>query len=579
MERPATAPPRQRSPERAHLLNRLSAAAQRDRPVALRGTEVVTESQFRARVAGWAAAFPATGRRDVALFATDGVEFSAALFGAWHSGVTAHLPGDTLPATCRALAASGVIFAGDFPVEHAPLVPPADGDGERTFAALDAEFDGAVIYTSGSTGEPRALRKKLSQFAAEVETLDRQFGGRMGDAAIVIATVSHQHIYGLLFKILWPLSVHRPFLAESLAYPEQLVTRLADARAVLISGPAHLKRLPDSLDWTNARRSTCAIFSSGGPLAADAAASVERLLGSAPVEVYGSSETGGIAWRQRAGGADQRWTPLPGVEVRADSNTLAVRSHHLPDDAWFAIADAGEVHGDGTFTLTGRADRIAKIEGKRVSLTAIERTLAASPLVRDVRVVLLEGNRDLVGAAVVPSDEGWTALRAAGAGAVRAQLRALLADSTERVAVPRRWRWVDELPLNAQGKVTQAAVVELFASGPSTMPSSRVLEQSAASAVIELQPPADLVYFDGHFDGAPVLPGVVQVDWAIAHGRRLFAIAGGFMRMEALKFHRIFQPGPAMRLELEWRADRAQLTFQFSSAAGRHSSGRIFFTS
>jgi 3-hydroxymyristoyl/3-hydroxydecanoyl-(acyl carrier protein) dehydratase len=69
------------------------------------------------------------------------------------------------------------------------------------------------------------------------------------------------------------------------------------------------------------------------------------------------------------------------------------------------------------------------------------------------------------------------------------------------------------------------------------------------------------------------------VDWAIAHGRRLFDIAGGFMRMEALKFHRIFQPGPAMRLELEWRADRARLTFQFSSAAGRHSSGRIFFTS
>jgi hypothetical protein len=51
------------------------------------------------------------------------------------------------------------------------------------------------------------------------------------------------------------------------------------------------------------------------------------------------------------------------------------------------------------------------------------------------------------------------------------------------------------------------------------------------------------------------------------------------VRMEALKFHRIFQPGPAMRLELEWRADRARLTFQFSSAAGRHSSGRIFFTS
>ena len=576
---PATAPPRRRSPEPARLLNRLAAAAQRDRPVALHGKDVVSEERFRARVAGWAAVFSAAGGRNAALFATDGVEFAAALFGAWHAGIAVYLPGDTLPATCRALAETGVIFAGDFPAEHAPLAPPADGDAAQPFRALDADFSGVVIYTSGSTGEPQALRKKLSQLAAEVETLERQFGDRVAGANVVISTVSHQHIYGLLFKILWPLSAHRPFLAESLTYPEQLVARPADPRAVLVSGPAHLKRLPDSLDWTNARRSAGAIFSSGGPLAADAAANVERLLGSAPVEVYGSSETGGIAWRQRTGGAEQRWTPLPGVEVRADSATLAVRSRHLPDDAWFAIADAGEVNADGTFTLSGRADRIAKIEGKRVSLTAIERSLTASPLVRDVRVVLLEGTRDLVGAVVVPSDEGWVALRAEGAAVVGAQLRALLADSTERVALPRRWRWVDELPLNAQGKVTQAAIAQLFAGGPPAMPPSRVIEQSAASAVIEMQPPADLVYFDGHFDGAPVLPGVVQVDWAIAHGRRLFAIAGGFMRMEAVKFHRIFQPGPAMRLELEWRADRAQLTFQFSSAAGRHSSGRIFFTS
>lgn len=561
------------------LLSRLSAAAAGDRTVALRGREVVSESQFRGRVAGWATALSAAGGRDVALFASDGVEFAAALFGAWHTGQTVHLPGDTLPATCRALQAGGAIFAGDFPAEYAPLAPPPDGDIARTFTALDADFTGVVIYTSGSTGDPRALDKRLSQLAGEVETLDRQFGGRIDDAAIVMATVSHQHIYGLLFKILWPLGAHRPFLAESLAYPEQLAARLAEGRAVLVSGPAHLKRLHDSLDWTNARRATCAIFSSGGPLAADSAANVERLLGSAPLEVYGSSETGGIAWRQRTGGAERRWTPLAGVDVRADPTTLAVRSRHLPDDAWFAIADAGEVYDDGTFTLTGRADRIAKIEGKRVSLTAIERALSASPLVRDVRVVQLEGNRDLVAAAVVPSDDGWTALRTEGAAAVGARLRGLLADSTERVALPRRWRWVDALPLNAQGKVTQAGVVQLFASGPPAMPPSRTVAQSTASAVIEMHPPADLVYFDGHFDGAPVLPGVVQVDWAIAHGRRLFAIAGGFMRMEALKFHRIFQPGPVLRLELAWRADRALLTFQFSSAAGRHSSGRIFFTS
>ena len=39
------------------------------------------------------------------------------------------------------------------------------------------------------------------------------------------------------------------------------------------------------------------------------------LLGVAPVEVYGSSETGGVAWRQRARHGDT-WQPLPGIAQR-----------------------------------------------------------------------------------------------------------------------------------------------------------------------------------------------------------------------------------------------------------------------
>jgi 3-hydroxymyristoyl/3-hydroxydecanoyl-(acyl carrier protein) dehydratase len=92
-------------------------------------------------------------------------------------------------------------------------------------------------------------------------------------------------------------------------------------------------------------------------------------------------------------------------------------------------------------------------------------------------------------------------------------------------------------------------------------------------------PPATLACFDGHFAGTPVLAGVVQIDWAIELGRRLFGFTGDFLRMEALKFQRIFQPGPALRIELDWRAERGALRFRFSSAAGSHSSGRIFFTS
>ena len=79
---------------------------------------------------------------------------------------------------------------------------------------LDSNFAGLVIYTSGSTGVAQAIPKNLSQMSAEIATLETQFGDVIDDADIV-ATVSHQHIYGLLFNVLWPLSAGRAFAARS----------------------------------------------------------------------------------------------------------------------------------------------------------------------------------------------------------------------------------------------------------------------------------------------------------------------------------------------------------------------------
>jgi 3-hydroxymyristoyl/3-hydroxydecanoyl-(acyl carrier protein) dehydratase len=83
--------------------------------------------------------------------------------------------------------------------------------------------------------------------------------------------------------------------------------------------------------------------------------------------------------------------------------------------------------------------------------------------------------------------------------------------------------------------------------------------------------------FDGHFDGMPVLAGVAQLGWAIDMARSCFSLPPGFQRVEALKFQRPVRPPVALELSLGWRSDTSQLTFQFTSAAGTHSSGRVVF--
>ncbi len=561
--------------------------------VGWRAGEGVTNEQFLARARAWHALLRGQPGRDYALYLEDSIEFGAALLGAWHAGKTIWLSADTLEATCASLRASVDGFLGQFPAQLEPLQPSrlSSGGGGEMGGTLDSDFPSLVVFTSGSTGAAQAIPKKLSQMANEVETLDLLFGPAAGDAAI-LATVSHQHIYGLLFKILWPLTSGRAIHAISIAFPEALAPAMAAGPCVLIASPAHLKRLPDHLDWSGASHMLRGVVSSGGPLAPETAFAMGHLLGKVPVEVYGSSETGGVAWRQRRSGADDSWLPFPTVEWRlGEDDGLEVRSPHLPDDEWLALADRAERAtrgGEQRFLLRGRSDRIVKIEEKRISLTAMEAALTGTGLAAEARVILCDpvaGERQRVAAFVVPTIAGRTLLATGGKTALNARLRTALTATVELVALPRRWRYLDQMPVNAQGKTTLAALLKLLDQDDAgagsagdrrpRLPNVHELERTADRVLLELTAPSNLYYFDGHFDVAPILPGVVQVDWAIHYGRQYFPLPAIFKGINALKFQQVIQPAQPVRLELLHDAAKGSLQFRYASDAGQHSSGRV----
>lgn len=494
--------------------------------------------------------------RRVAIYLEDREAFTAALFGAWAEGKQVFLPGDVLPATVDALTP----HVDEWIRDGSPLSPTLSPRGERE---LPGEFEGLVVFTSGSTGAPTAILKKLRQLFDEVKTLEATFGPKLTPETKIFSTVSHQHIYGLLFSVLWPTLTGRTLTPRRLEYPEELEQALATAPCVLISSPAHLKRLPDVAPFTTQLR---AVFSSGGPLPEEGAARALAVLGHQPIEVFGSSETGGIAWRQ---GSTTNWRALAGVEYRrSPDGVLELRSPHLTDDRWFTTADRIELTGD-TFRLLGRADRIAKIEEKRVSLELLERTAVASGLVTEARAVVLPGARTTLGLVVVP------------AGPLERkqlidQLKAALEKAVERVALPRRFRLVEALPVNAQGKITEASLKALFFE---ENPQPRWAERTAEHAKLELTITQELKVLDGHFPRAAVVPGVAQVDWAIGWGREAFGFTGQFTRMEVLKFQALMRPGHAVKLSLGWNAVKATLTFKFTSDTASYSSGRVVFAS
>jgi len=556
-----------------------------DRAFAQRGDQQLTRTDFLARVDAWQARLATEPSQRWALFSDDSADFAAMLFGAWHAGKTVLLPGDMQPATLARLAAEVDGALGELPgaLPDAPAAPCP-----QARQPLDLQRTRLVVYTSGSSGEPEAIAKSLAQLDAEMHTLQAAFGERV-DAdgpATVVPTVSHQHIYGLLFQVLWSLAAGRPFLARRLDYLEALPAALAGRPGLLIASPAHLRRIPDEPALVDCAGALRAVFSSGGPLPPEAAVDSLARLGHSPIEVFGSSETGGIAWRQRALHGDH-WRTLPGIDWRIDGELLEVRSGHLPDGDWYTTSDRVRPLSDDPvcagFVLLGRADRIVKVGEKRVSLSAIERALLAGDegLLAEARALLLsdpEGRDARIAVVAVPTPAGQSLLQQEGRRALSERLRSHLLAHVERVALPRRWRFVDALPANSQGKSTEALLAGLFkAAASGGRPPVDWLQRAATQAKLRVTPDVELTVFDGHFPGNPILPGVAQLDWAIGWGREAFQVPGHFARIDALKFQQVVPPGTLLELALDWSAERGTLGFRYTSAAGVHASGKVVF--
>ncbi len=403
-----------------------------DQVVAIDGERRVTWDDLRTAIAARRCA--AAPRRRVLLRSVSAIDFTADLLAALADGHVAVLPPNFQPQTLAAFA---------------ELPPPVDVPPQTI-----------ELYTSGSSGEAKCVRKALRQLEAECCVLERCWGA-LASRATVLATTPHHHIYGLLFRLLWPLLAGRPFDNATIAEPGAFVERLRATRAgVLVSSPAQLSRLHQLLDLGALPHPPALVFSSGSPLDADTAACYQRAWGMAPVEVLGSTESGGIAWRRQD--RHPRWTPLPEVRLSSASDGgLLVSSPFLPDDSLLRLEDAADFAPDGTFVLRGRLDRIVKIEEKRLSLPEMEAWLTTHPAVTAAVIAPLTlSGRTLLGAVVVAP------FAAAQRKALVEALRRHLRQRFDPVLLPRRWRFVDALPYDERGKLALNDMARLLEESP-----------------------------------------------------------------------------------------------------------------
>ncbi|MGF6481684.1 AMP-binding protein [Paraburkholderia sp. JPY419] len=541
------------------LLSADAALATPAAPVCRDGAVLLDRAAFRARVAGLIELVQTHDARRCALCIDDPFEFACALFALFACGKEPVIPANATPGYLADLANAYDFLLTD--ADLPPFVAATHVVTVNTAQPIDPRAP-LTLYTSGSSGAPKPIRKTLAQFNAEVHTLEQQWGALLGDATM-LASVPHHHIYGLLFRVLWPLAAGRAFDRAIGMEPLQLQARIAQCGATaVVSTPAQLSRWPALPGFGALAPAPRAFFSSGGALAADPAQAYAVSYGAAPLEIYGSTETGGIAWRRQDQG--HAWQPVAGAEVRRDHDgALCVRSPHLNHDGWHRTGDRIAFDADGRFHLQGRLDRVLKLGGKRVSLPELEARLALHPYVAQAALVPLEGaTRERVGAVVALTEAGGATLRDEGRVALAKTLRRHLADYFDAVVLPRHWRFRVGLPFDARGKLPASAVAAAFsplAEGMEVLAETRV----GNTLHFVLRVPPSLQHFAGHFSGLPILPGVVQVDWAArlaaGHWPRVRAVAS----VDRLKFMAPVTPGAVLELTLAYDAERRRVQFAY----------------
>ncbi len=534
--------------------------------------EARNREAFLRSVGGVAAALRNAQTRAAIVACEDSFEFAVALLGCLTARCQPILPPHTKAQTLAALAtqwSAAVIHGQD--AERWSHVPIDAGPSMEALAARLPlrDSDAILLATGGTTGKSLWLPKTLGQLEAETAVLRDMFG--LTSSSRVLLLVPPFHLYALLWGILLPLHLGGVVVRSAVRHPEAI------AQAIEAHGVTHVVAAPPqlvALATLSGLPKITQAFSSAAPLPAAAFSRLAEL-GWGVTEIFGSTETGGIAFRAHPAAA---WKPLRNVTISAEEGFLAVESPFLHPSMRTPFRTMDRVViSEGAFTFEGRIGDFAKAGGKRISLSAMEARVRDIPGVRSVvaRTVASSPMRDA---------EVWLAV--VGEGLEKSLIREALSAFFDEVLLPRRIAIVDALPETQTGKLPQDAFEALFRKEPLRwhVAPTNVEERSSnrEESVLRLTFPitAKQAWFNGHFPRSAILPGVVQLqEFVVREAQRHWIDLGEPTEVRQLKFHRVVRPETSILSVLRRPSGRACIAFEIFEGEFLCASGIVAFGS
>ena len=528
----------------------------------------VTLAALKKDVANARESIRAVTHDELALFHSDAYIFLVWLLAAWQEGRKVLVPVDKNIALSPKF--TNWFKIGEFDAPDLTEWGNRKGLDVETFSVLKPGFDALGVFTSGSTGEPVRIDKTIRQLENEVDALEFTFGAAIPKDVVFYRSVSHQHFFGMPFGVYWAIS--RGSMISRMAIKGGHEWNTSNPQ-VLITSPSFLKSIVDTASQhKNIGTGIQSIFSAGGVLDDSIFTTINAITNTRVVDIYGSSETGHIAWRSSP---EMPWQAQAGVQFKKPiQDVLEIKSTFCPSDDWFPTSDLARQNGE-SFEILGRADRIIKVEGTRVSLSQLVGSIKESPLVEDCQISDLEsGRRSQLGAVLKLSPLGIQTLETEGRLGLVNRLKESLRGKINSIAIPRRWRFIEDFPRNALGKVLKADLDSLFVEklkAPIII-SSRI-EDNSVEVVLDMLKSLDC--FNGHFEDFPVVPGVALIEWAMNTAKSHLAKDHHFTGMSQIKFQKFIKPNQIVRLKLDFNPVSMNLKYQYYSADTIYSSGTL----
>ena len=311
---------------------------------------------------------------------------------------------------------------------------------EAMHRARSAGASDFTFSTSGSTGKRQHIRHAHDSLMDEARSWAQVLQAYELPVSRVVTLVPCHHIYGFIWGVLVPKALGVPVIeASHEALPELLAGDL-------------LVGVPDQWQWlagtVRAGSGLVQGVTSTAPMPGPVHQRLVTAEGAAPawlerlLQIYGSTQTGGIAWRD---GPHTSYSLAPGRNRGTGGGVELL----LPSGARVQLGLQDEVRWTGMnqFELLRRIDSCVQVGGHNVSPVWVREKLMAYPAVEDASV-------RLDAAAPHPRLKAFVVLKAPADLSQQASLQEWALDNLPWYAALSSISYGAELPRNLMGKPT-----------------------------------------------------------------------------------------------------------------------------